>query len=176
MICRPLRDNNIHLHLYTESYHQKNKDIINQLKNNFPNHFHIHSHCRNSNWVSEFSKYDAGWLHLFNSSNNGNIALAGWDDLNIPARISVLAAAGLPVIQKDNNGHIVATQSIAKKFNFGIFYNDYNELSKKLKDKKTIKDLTKNIITKRNYFNFDNHVPSLIHLRPKRLKSGGVWI
>lgn len=158
-----LADNNIHLHLYTESYHQKNKDIINQLKNNFPNHFHIHSHCRNSNWVSEFSKYDAGWLHLFNSSNNGNIALAGWDDLNIPARISVLAAAGLPVIQKDNNGHIVATQSIAKKFNFGIFYNDYNELSKKLKDKKTIKDLTKNIITKRNYFNFDNHVPSLIN-------------
>jgi len=157
-----LASNNIHLHLYTESYHQKNKDIITQLKNGFPNHFHIHEHCKNSNWVSEFSKYDAGWLHLFNSNNRGNIELAGWDDLNIPARIAVLAAAGLPVIQKDNNEHIVSIQTIAKKFDFGIFYNNYSDLARQLNDKNNINRLTENIVTNRNHFNFDFHLPALI--------------
>lgn len=157
-----LAASNIHLHLYTESYHQKNRDLVNQLKTRFPDHFHIHSHCRNSEWVSEFSKYDAGWLHLFRSNNYGNIELAGWDDLNIPARISVLAAAGIPVIQRDNREHIVSIQSIAKKIDFGVFYKDYNELAEKLNDKANIKRLTDNIIRERNYFNFDYHLPLLV--------------
>ena len=51
-------------------------------------------------WVKEFSQYDAGWLHCFDSRNSGNLLFATWDDLNIPARISVLAAAGLPMDEK----------------------------------------------------------------------------
>ncbi len=157
-----LADKNVHLHLYVESYHHRSQDIISHLKKIAPDHFHVHPHCKNSNWVSEFSKYDAGWLHCFNSSNNGEMQLAGWDDLNIPARLSVLAAAGLPAIQKDNHNHIVAMQSIVDKLDFGIFFYNGFDLAKQLNDTSLIDRLTKNIKSRREFFTFDFHLPALI--------------
>ncbi len=46
-----------------------------------------------------------------------------WDDLNLnyPARMATLAVAGLPILQRDNTGHIEATQSIVQKHNPGVF-------------------------------------------------------
>ncbi len=157
-----LSEHNIHIHLYTESYHERHQDFIRNLKKMLPNHFHIHKHCKNSEWVTELSQYDAGWLHCFDSANNGELDLVGWDDLNIPARLSVLAAAGLPVIQKDNRNHIVAMQSIVKKYAFGIFYNTPSDLAKQLTNSTHLKQLTENIKTKREHFTFDFHLPALV--------------
>jgi len=33
---------------------------------------HLHSQVDQDRWVSEFSQYDAGWLHFFRSENGGN--------------------------------------------------------------------------------------------------------
>lgn len=40
---------------------------------------------------------------------------AGWNDLNMPARMNTLVAAGLPMIQMNNEVHIVGMQSRIKK-------------------------------------------------------------
>lgn len=157
-----LADNNIHVHLYTENYYNSRLNLIKVLSSAAPYHFHIHDHCPSNKWVSEFSKYDAGWLHCFDSTNEGDIKRAGWDDLNIPARINTLAAAGLPMIQKDNTGNIVAMQRIVKENNMGIFFDCLEDLIPKLQDKELLFGLSKNVIQNRMSFTFDNYVPTLI--------------
>ena len=87
---------------------------------------------------------------------------ATWDDLNIPARISTYAAAGLPVIFPDNSKHIAATQELAERLDVGIFFHDFYELSNKLKEQVRMKQLTDNMHRSREVFSFDYYVPQLI--------------
>lgn len=154
--------NNIHIHLYTENYHACKEKAMMRYMQIAPKHFHIHSHVSADNWTKEFSQYDAGWLHCFKSRNNGDLLKATWDDLNIPARISTYAAAGLPVIFPDNSKHVAATQEIAERLDVGIFFHDFYELSNKLKEQVRMKQLTDNMHRSREIFSFDYYVPQLV--------------
>lgn len=157
-----LAKENIHIHVYTENYHYYKVGYLYHLKNIAPDHIHLHPNCVQEDWVKEFSQYDAGWLHYISSSNQGNLLNAIWDDLNIPARMTTLAAAGLPMIQKNNDGHTVAMQSIIKQKDVGIFFNDIEDLSTQLKDQERMNKLRANILQKRYEFSFDYHLPDLI--------------
>jgi hypothetical protein len=157
-----LAANNIHVHLYTGDLINRRNDLIESMTKAAPLHFHLHSHCVSENWVEEFSRYDAGWLHCFESENEGDIMRATWDDLNMPSRMNTLAAAGLPMIQYDNSGHIVATQEHLKKINAGLFYKDVNELQAQLADSQLMDTLNRNILKNRFRFCFDEYVPELM--------------
>lgn len=159
---KELSKQNIHLHVYSECGHDTRKSAYESFQKNAPNHFHVHKHVSNDKWIEEFSKYDAGWLHSFDSKNNGDLLHATWDDLNMPARLYTLAAAGLPMIQKDNSGHIVSMQEIAKKYNVGVFYKDIEKLGGILYDQETMKTLQQNMIACREEFTFDYYVSDLI--------------
>lgn len=157
-----LASENIHIHLYTENYFKSREFQVRTFKAISPDHFHIHPHCTQTNWVKEFSKYDAGWLHSFESLNNGSLTLASWDDLNIPAKISTYAAAGLPMIMRDNMNNIVATQKKITELNIGILFKNYTDLSEKLKDRTYLNHITQNVLTHRDLFTFDHYIPELI--------------
>jgi glycosyltransferase involved in cell wall biosynthesis len=150
----------IHLHIYETNVTQYS--FTSLAKKRAPGFVHYHAHCTQESWTKEFSKYDAGWLHCFDSKNNGNINLASWDDLNLPARMSVLAAAGIPMIQKNNTGHIVAMQSQLAQIDGGVFFNDYQDLADQLHNMKRMEELRKNVINSSLMFSFDYHVESLI--------------
>jgi glycosyltransferase involved in cell wall biosynthesis len=157
-----LSQNNIHIHVYTENYHYFRLNYLHHLKKIAPDHVHIHPHCIPEDWVREFSRYDVGWLHCFDSDNYGEILNASWDDMNIPARMPTLAAAGLPMIQKDNSNHTVSMQNIAKQKDVGVFFKDIEDLCSQLKDRKMMNVLRENLIKRRHEFSFDYHVPNLI--------------
>ncbi len=170
-IWKTFINKDIHIHVYTESYIITKEKLFNEMKRMAPNHFHLHKHCPHDKWVEEFSKYDAGWLHAIDSSNNGNLMQASWDDLNIPARISTYAAAGLPMILKDNTNHIVATHKKVKELDIGIFFQNYGDLERQLKDEVKMKNLRTNVISSRAQFHFDYHVSNLISFFEKVIKS-----
>lgn len=152
----------IHLHLYgthSKKYWQRLMEIPAAAKN----YLHLHPSCSSKDWTYELSKYDAGWLHVTDSNNFSNLLKVEWPDLNFPARMTTLAAAGLPMIQKNNSMHIVATQAITKKMEIGLFYSTISELSEKLRDKKAMKVLRDNCWKKRDYFSFDYHVNDLVN-------------
>ncbi|WP_255584684.1 hypothetical protein [Zunongwangia sp. SCSIO 43204] len=131
----------IHLHLYGNYYHLLYYDYIKEVQNSsFSRYLHIHSTVRQDKWCEEFSKYDAGWLHLFKSYNFGKLQRMSWDDLNYPARISTLACASLPMIQVNNDNHLVATQELTSHLDIGIFYKDFEELHIKLKNKEWLRN------------------------------------
>jgi hypothetical protein len=82
--------------------------------------------------------------------------------LNYPARISTLAAAGLPMIQYDNTGHTVATQTLAERENISVFYRTIQELGLKLRQRDQLQIIQNRVWDTRHQFTFDAHVDTLV--------------
>ena len=158
---RALADANIHVHVYNENYISDSL-VMSKFHKAAPDHFHIHNHCSQLQWVNEFSKYDAGWLHSYDSFNEKNLLRANWSDLNLPARINTLAAAGIPMILKLNENHVTAMREYVGKRGMGIFYNTIHELISQLKNRSVISQTEHNVRSHRMEFTFDYHVPDLI--------------
>ena len=112
--------------------------------------------------MEEFSRYDAGWLHAGHSRNRGDLFRAMWDDLNIPARVGTLAAAGLPMILRRNTEHIVASKELSEQYGIGILYDSITELATQLHDKDFMDILKRNMQEHRMEFTMDAHTPELI--------------
>ena len=165
-----LADNDIHIHLYTENYHASRANQSTYFHRKFPKHFHIHPHCVPWNWTKEFSQYNAGWLHCFNSNNGGNLLKATWDDLNMPARLSTYMAAGLPIIQTDNSGNIVAMEECIHQLDVGVLFKDFQDLAAQLKNKKLMSALHTNALQHREKFCFDYYIPQLVSLFREAIK------
>jgi hypothetical protein len=127
-----------------------------------PRHLHLHGQVDQGRWVCEFSRYDVGWLHVFKSENGGDVRRANWDDLNYPARMATLIAAGLPLLQYDNHGAVVAAQALARELNVGVFFSDYHELHAQLLDAEHMEALRANVWQAREQFTFDYHADRLI--------------
>jgi len=157
-----LAKQNIHVHFYGDFTHGQWKQWIEKTHLMAPGFLHIHPNVDQENWVKEFSQYDAGWLHFFKSENGGEIKRSNWDDLNIPARMATLAICGLPMLQRNNADHIVATQSLVKKLDVGLLFNDMEELGSLIRNKELMTRLRDNAWKQRHLFMFDYHVEELV--------------
>jgi glycosyltransferase involved in cell wall biosynthesis len=152
----------IHLHFYgdfTQGLWRTWIDTVHAVAEGF---LHLHPNVDQDRWVSEFSQYDAGWLHLFESRNQGDLRRADWDDLNYPARIATLAVAGLPLIQRDNAGAVVASQGLARHHDIGLFFQDVAQLREQLRDEARMRRLRENVWRLRDQFTFDAHADRLV--------------
>jgi hypothetical protein len=156
-----LAQRGIHLHFYGDFTHGQWREWIDKARLLAPAHLHLHANVEQARWVAEFSQYDAGWLHAFSSENQGELRRANWDDLNLPARMATLAAAGLPMIQRANDGAIVATQSMGRELGISVFYTSIGELAAKLHDRHAMDAVRENVWNSRALFTFDHHVPAL---------------
>lgn len=157
-----LAENGIHLHFYGDFTHGQWREWIATTQALAPRHLHLHGNVAQDRWVEEFSRYDAGWLHCFASRNAGDLRRADWDDLNLPARVATLAAAGLPLIQRDNGDAIVAAQALARRLSVGVFYDDIDSLAAQLRDAPHMDALRTRMWAQRGQFCFDTHVPALV--------------
>lgn len=159
---KTLADNNIYFHFYGESWHTEYAKFIKQSKQVAPDHIHLHPFCDPENWTEELSKYDAGWLHNFKSKNNGDLLMCCWEDLNLPARMTTLISAGLPLLQYGNHEHVVATQSICQELDIGVFFKRIEDLPVLFNNKERMEQIRTNVWNNRLKFSFDYHIPELI--------------
>ena len=157
-----LAGQNIHLHFYGDFTHGQWKQWIERASGLAPHHLHLHPNVDQRGWVREFSKYDAGWLHYFESTNRGDIHRANWDDLNYPARMATLIAAGLPLLQFDNGDATVATDSLIRSKGMGVFFRSMPELGLRLRDDKLMEQVRANVLAHRMEFSFDHHCDRLL--------------
>ncbi len=154
----------VHLHLYGRKAAAQMADWVAEVTRLAPRHVHLHDQVVAQDWVSEFSQYDAGWLHDVRSSNGGDLTAATWDDLNYPARMATLAAAGVPMIQYDNAGSVVASQTLCRERELGVFYRTAADLAAVLRDRSHMDLLRKSTWEQRGHFTFDSHVDELVAL------------
>ncbi|MCC6072402.1 hypothetical protein ACFSQU_08140 [Massilia sp. GCM10020059] len=149
------------MHFYGDFTQGQWRDWIDTSRKLAPQHLHLHANVDQSRWVTEFSRYDAGWLHAFDSKNRGEIRRADWDDLNYPARMATLACAGLPMIQRANPGALVATQSMTQRLGMGVFFESPGELGQVMRERASIGKVRANVWQERGQFTFDQHAPGL---------------
>lgn len=152
----------IHVHLYSASYYKEKNKGNNLYEKVAKGYFHVHTYCPNEKWIEEFSRYDAGWLHAGYSRNRGDLFRLMWDDLNIPARIGTLAAAGLPMIQRRNAEHIVASKEMLETYGIGVLYDSITELAAQLNNKEEMNILRENVQECRMEFTMDFHMEKVI--------------
>jgi len=157
-----LAQQGIHLHVYGDFIHHLWRGWAERTNRLAPGFLHLHGQVNQDRWVAEFSQYDAGWLHAFESRNGGDLRRADWDDLNIPARMGPLAAAGLPIIQRANPGAVVATQTLVRTLDSGIFYDAIDDLGAHLRDAPRMANLRANAWRHRDEFTFDHHADRLV--------------
>lgn len=157
-----LAEQGIHLHFYGDFTHGQWREWTERSLGLAPGYLHLHPHVDQGQWVREFSQYDAGWLHFFESENRGELRRANWDDLNYPARMATLAVAGVPLLQRDNRGAIVATQSLARERNLGLVFSDVTELGDQLRDRSAMEQLRASVWRQREAFTFDFHADRLL--------------
>ena len=157
-----LAEASIHLHFYGDFTQGVWRSWIEKANRVAKGFLHLHPNVDQPRWVEEFSRYDAGWLHLFRSENEGDVRRANWDDLNYPARISTLLAAGLPLLQYDNPGAIVAAQTLARERDLGLLFGDMQQLREQLRDEGHMDQLRDSVWRQRHEFTFDYHADRLI--------------
>ena len=156
-----LERNDIHLHVYGE-LKGRWADWLATAQRAAPRHLHQHPLVEQDRWLSEFSQYDAGWLHYLPSKNGGDLRRATWDDLNYPARMATLMVAGLPLLQYDNAGAIVATDALARELDIGLFFRDVDDLAAQLRDRARLEQVRANVWRSRPLFTFDAHADELV--------------
>ena len=152
----------VRLHLYGAKAAAQMRDWVAEVQRLAPGALHLHDQVDASRWVQEFSQYDAGWLHDVRSGNRGDIRSATWDDVNYPARLATLAAAGVPVLQPDNAGSVVATQTLARTRDLGVFWRDPQHLVDQLRDRPRMHALRESVWAQRADFTFDAHADELV--------------
>ena len=153
---------NVHLHFYGDFTHAQWRAWIDRSRALAPAHLHLHDHVDCDRWVGELSRYDAGWLHVFTSANHGEMRRADWDDLNLPARLATLAAAGLPMLLRDNPGHRVAIQSLLRARDEGLFFTSSADAAAQLRDHARLATVRDRVRARRFDYCFDDHVPRLV--------------
>lgn len=109
------------------------------------------------------SRYDAGWMHPVVAANGGEVRAATWDDLNLPARIPTLLAAGLPLIVRRNPpGAVHAVERFATQAGVGVLYDDVEELVGGLRDRPAMAHRRAAAWRARHAATFDHHVDRLV--------------
>jgi len=152
----------IHLHFYGDFHQGQWLPWSEEMRRVAPRHFHRHPQVHQDRWVSELSRYDAGWLHLLRSENGGDLRRANWGDLNYPARIPTLVSAGVPLLQYDNGDAIVAQQSLARRLDLGLFFTEVDHLAGQLRDRARMARLRESVWCQRDAFTFDAHADRLL--------------
>ncbi|MET0815446.1 MAG: hypothetical protein ABWX88_09675 [Pseudoxanthomonas sp.] len=76
--------------------------------------------------------------------------------------MATLACAGLPMIQRANPGAIVATQSLTRKLGLGVFFESFDQLGERLRDRAGIEQARSHVWHERAKFTFDQHAPALM--------------
>ena len=121
---------------------------------------HVHPKVEQPDWVRVLSRYDAGWLHRFRSTNGGDLRRAVWDDLNAPARIPTYAAAGLPMLLQASPGSVVAAERLLG--DSAVRYDDVDDLVARLHDREALDRAAQASWEGRDRFTFDAHVDRLV--------------
>jgi hypothetical protein len=76
--------------------------------------------------------------------------------------MTTLAVAGLPLLQYDNSDSLVATQSLSRALDIGIFATCAEDLGAQLRDEGRMAELRGTVWRARERFMFDSHVDDLV--------------
>jgi hypothetical protein len=151
----------VHVHVYSEKVHAQMRDWVEACRRLAPDHLHLHAQVDQADWVRVFSQYDAGWLHDIRAATRGP-ARRHLGRPELPGPHGDARAAGVPMLQRDNAGHVVATQALCRERELGLLWREPADLVDALTDRERMSLLRKSVWSQREHFTFDAHVDELV--------------
>jgi hypothetical protein len=160
-LVRVLAAHDIHLHLHGLPPDAR-RDWLPGMTAAAPQHVHLHPAVAPAAWTDVLGRYDAGWLHARPPRNGGELRRATWDDLNVPARLPTLAAAGLPLVLPAAEGAVSAVGRIARGTGAGITYESADELVAWLHNRPALDRARAEMTAARTRFSFTSEADALV--------------
>jgi len=71
-------------------------------------------------------------------------------------------AAGVPVLQRDNTGHVVATQTLVRERSIGLFFTSMTDLGRQPRDRARMAEIRERVWAQRFDLSFDAHADKLL--------------
>lgn len=171
------RDVSVHLYGYTYSYslkndqhrpptihHEPTQRAYEHMAEKLP-HIRYHNYIPPKQFVSEWSRYDAGVMHTQVTSAD---PMFSFEQMNYPYRYSAYLAAGLPLIVQ--RGGQDAVEELIEKHRIGIVFRDYDDLAEQLHDSQHMASLNDYVIKHRIDFSFDKHAPQLATILAEHIR------
>lgn len=156
-----LAQNDIHIHFYGRHALNHNSSLLKECAPEVGLHMHLHSSISFPSWSTEFSKFDAGWLHLSSSQNHGELAKMNWSDLNIPSRLPILVGCNVPSILMRNPGSLVAVNDLVSSNGIGVEFSSAEELVQTLLYRYSLRVAKEHCQISSDLFTFDSHIPDI---------------
>jgi hypothetical protein len=173
-----LARNGIHLHLYGNGYDDPANLVADDLMRRggrrhvdlVRSHVHFHQSRQptgrswpevrawKSQWVHEFSQYDAGWSYVGDVYAWGRLQ----DAAAIPNRLGTYVLAGLPVISDVRPGCYRYDELVRLGVNVDLDRADYALLGASLEAERRSGDLRRNALKKRDGYSFDASMDALL--------------
>jgi hypothetical protein len=129
-----------------------------------PGHLHLHPPVGPPDWTAALAGYDAGWLHARPPDNDGDLTRATWDDLNLPARLPTLAAAGLPVLVPEPGRSVSAAATLLTGLGAGLAWTDPEHAAALLRDSAGVTAAHRAMMAGRPAFAFESVADELLRV------------
>jgi hypothetical protein len=173
-----LTRNQIHLHLYGNGYDDPAEivagDLLRQGQGRYVDvvrrHVHFHPSRQptgrswtdvlawKSEWVREFSQYDAGWSYIGSVYSWGPLQ----DAAAIPNRLSTYVLAGLPVICGGRPGYYRHDELARLGINIDFEDSDYARLRASLEAEARSGERRRNALSQRYDYSFEASIDALL--------------
>lgn len=164
-LCLAMSRRQVHVHIYGGKYIGPDAQSIWSVDNAHARgeytrlagegFVHLHDHIPPERFVAEWSRYDAGLMHVAARGTHE----VGFQRMNRPNRLVPYLAAGLPVAQQ--RGGQDAMERIVEQEAVGFVYGEYDELADILHDRARLAALGADVLGRRRDYTFERHAGHL---------------
>jgi hypothetical protein len=165
-LCRVMRRRRIHVHIYGNKFIGRDEKgqwragderVYQAYRPLLDGGFvHFHYAVEASRLSHEWSRYDAGLMHL----SSGDPDETAFQRMNQPNRVACVLSAGLPLAQQW--GGQDAMERLVGETGAGFLFGDYAELADILEDRKALSQASRQSLRVRQDFTFEGRLPELI--------------
>ncbi|MER5458440.1 hypothetical protein ABT008_27090 [Micromonospora sp. NPDC002389] len=167
-LCAALSRRRVHVHIYGGKYIGPNAQSIWSVDNAHARaeyarlaesgYVHLHDHIPPERFVAEWSRYDAGLMHVVAQGTHE----VGFQRMNRPNRLVPYLAAGLPVAQQ--RGGQEAMERIVRQEGIGFLFDGYDDLADVLHDRARLDRLGADVLARRGEYTFERHADALLEV------------
>ena len=161
-IVEVLLEARIHVHLYG-NIPSRCRCLYDDLSGRFPSHFHIYGFVDSRTTCQIVSQYDWGIVYSHPKKRWDFMEKEKWhfNRLNSPGKMAQYIAAGVPFFLKRGIYDFMERTLIEN--GFGFVFDDYDDLIKKIKDRKSCQYYRKNLKLYKDRFSMEAQADKMVN-------------
>ena len=168
-LCIEMNRRHVHVHLYGYMVGRNadsspifndsgTRQIYERMAEDYQ-YVHLHGYIKPSSFSSVWSQYDAGFMHARVAPGSKE---ARFEQMNLPYRYTAYLAAGLPLVVFGKGQD--AMERVVRQNGIGLVFSDYDDLAERLRDVKTLGDLSTSVMDCKRLYTFESKAEDLVSI------------